>query len=236
MYRLPDIIDMQHHITIISYYMEGTMMKHAFTLIELLIVVAIIAILAAIAVPNFLEAQTRAKVSRAKNDLRTVKTAVEAYRVDNNKAPDVNTAEGYALPGGQLGAGRYAMGLTSPIAYIASIPGDPFGKIKPDDAYAVWGSAKDYWYWTNEYCRNQSWGGNGASGWEWGIPSEGNFIQPSGKYTRATWMTYSKGPWGYWAKTVNGSLWQYGINDPWLYQYDPTNGTNSIGNIPAGGI
>jgi type II secretion system protein G len=61
----------------------------AFTLIELLIVVAIIAILAAIAVPNFLEAQVRAKVSRAQNDMRTLATAIESYQVDNNAYPMV---------------------------------------------------------------------------------------------------------------------------------------------------
>ena len=55
-----------------------------FTLIELLIVVAIIAILALIAVPNFLEAQARAKVSRAKTDLRTMVVAYQAYMVDWN--------------------------------------------------------------------------------------------------------------------------------------------------------
>ena len=59
--------------------------RKAFTLIELLIVVAIIAILAAIAVPNFLEAQVRSKVSRVKADMRSMRTAMEAYRVDYNR-------------------------------------------------------------------------------------------------------------------------------------------------------
>ena len=63
------------------------MKNRAFTLIELLIVVAIIAILAAIAVPNYLEAQTRAKISRVKADMRTVATALETYAIDNGKYP-----------------------------------------------------------------------------------------------------------------------------------------------------
>jgi len=66
---------------------KPTIRRHAFTLLDRLIVVAIIAILAAIAVPNFLEAQTRAKVSRVQSDLRSVATALEAYRIDSNRYP-----------------------------------------------------------------------------------------------------------------------------------------------------
>ena len=51
----------------------------AFTLIELLIVVAIIAILAAIAIPNFIEAQVRAKVSRCREDMRSIAVALELF-------------------------------------------------------------------------------------------------------------------------------------------------------------
>lgn len=50
-------------------------------------VVAIIAILAAIAVPNFLEAQTRSKVSRARADMRSISTGLESYCIDTNRYP-----------------------------------------------------------------------------------------------------------------------------------------------------
>lgn len=97
-------------------------MARGFTLIELLIVVAIIAILAAIAVPNFLEAQTRAKVSRAQADMRSLATALEAYRVDTNRYPP-DFEEVTPMTWNPFMNLRV---ITTPVAYIASLPFDPF--------------------------------------------------------------------------------------------------------------
>jgi type II secretion system protein G len=58
-----------------------------FTLIELLIVVAIIGIIAAIAIPNLLNAIDRGKQKRTMADLRSIGTAVESYAIDNNYYP-----------------------------------------------------------------------------------------------------------------------------------------------------
>ena len=58
-----------------------------FTLIELLIVVAIIGIIAAIAIPNLLNAIDRGKQKRTMADIRSLGTAVESYSIDNNAYP-----------------------------------------------------------------------------------------------------------------------------------------------------
>ena len=63
-----------------------------FTLIELLIVVAIIGIIAAIAIPNLLNAIDRGKQKRTMADMRSLGTAVESYAVDNNVYPIATTA------------------------------------------------------------------------------------------------------------------------------------------------
>jgi prepilin-type N-terminal cleavage/methylation domain-containing protein len=131
--------------------------KRAFTLIELLIVVAIIAILAAIAVPNFLEAQVRSKVSKAQADMRSLATAVEAYAVDRSSYPaalacfwgsnqedsngvglgesrNINTnLHNLSEPGRARGTFATIKGLgalTTPTAYITSYPSDPFATTK----------------------------------------------------------------------------------------------------------
>ena len=56
-----------------------------FTLVEIMIVVAIIALLAAIAVPNFLRARKRSQATRILEDLRMIDSAIDQYAIETNK-------------------------------------------------------------------------------------------------------------------------------------------------------
>jgi general secretion pathway protein G len=101
----------------------------AFTLIELLIVVAIIGILAMIAVPNFMNARTRALVSRVQADIKSTSDAVEFFMVDQlhrKSLPGMRNAYKYPL---------YYDELTEPITYINKWPIDLF---KPRTAEEEW--------------------------------------------------------------------------------------------------
>jgi len=61
--------------------------RHAgFTLVEIMIVVAIIALLAAIAVPGFLRARKRSQASKILNDLRMIDSAVDQYAIETSKS------------------------------------------------------------------------------------------------------------------------------------------------------
>lgn len=63
--------------------------QKGFTLVELLVVVAIIAILAAIAIPQFSAYRAKAYDSAAESDLRNLKTAMEANQADNQEYPNI---------------------------------------------------------------------------------------------------------------------------------------------------
>jgi prepilin-type N-terminal cleavage/methylation domain-containing protein len=69
--------------------------RGGFTLVEIMIVVAIIALLAAIAVPGFLRARKRSQASRILNDLRLIDSAVDQYAIETNRATNfvVGTAD-----------------------------------------------------------------------------------------------------------------------------------------------
>ncbi|MBD3266493.1 prepilin-type N-terminal cleavage/methylation domain-containing protein [bacterium] len=94
--------------------------RAGFTLIELLIVVAIIGILAAIAVPNFMNAQTRAKIGRVKSDMKSLANALEMYQLDyGSYCGDAVDVFGVLKNMGWSN-------LTTPVAYISTPPPDPF--------------------------------------------------------------------------------------------------------------
>jgi type II secretion system protein G len=189
----------------------------AFTLIELLIVVAIIAILAAIAVPNFLEAQTRAKVSKAKADMSSIGTALETYRLDYKSYPPARSF----CAGLMDSIGDYnmcPMEVTTPIGYISSRPSDVFNP------------KYNYKYISPGF----GWANNVPTILAIWVPRQ--FPGDSYPPEDIPYFKHGDSPvkWGLWSVGPKGDMgfWASGVQNhpvPPRNWYDPTNGTISNG-------
>ena len=186
-----------------------------FTLIELLIVVAIIAILAAIAVPNFLEAQTRSKVARVMNDLRTIATTLESYRVDHSEGyPEEQTAPNHSVPNDTTRSLFLPNCLTTPVAYITSE--DPMIDLFRRHREEV-------------QANPNNWRRYGYTNWEGRVKDR---INPAaadyGFRVYGAWRLVSAGPDGKIYNDDAGNELTSFTSNP---AYDPTNGTVSRGDI-----
>lgn len=121
-----------------------------FTLIEILVVVVIIGILAAVVVPRFMDEPDKARQVKARQDIQALVTALNMYRLDNQVYPSTNQGLRALMqrPSGQPEPLSYKAG-----GYIERLPKDPWGR---DYLYLNPGVHGDIDVWTN--------GANGQAG------------------------------------------------------------------------
>lgn len=200
-----------------------------FSLIELLIVVAIIGILVAIAAPNYQDAIIRSKVAKFQGDAKAVETAIETYQTDFNSYPysEVYPADsdcyvqGLAPTG--AGTGYLPVVLTTPAGYIGKLPKDPF--TNREDTGNCFPPKRTYLY---------SYDGQNANIFRMNFVSityayaKGERTVTNVRPTNAQWMVGSCGPDEH--RDMGPQTGTYPHTDRPTY-FDPTNGTISPGDL-----
>jgi len=217
-----------------SSFGKGSGRLRGFTLIELLIVIAIILILVAIAVPNFAASRIRAQVTRVKADMKTIANALEMYHAQNHRYinpcyPEVSNqidvcpasvGGGYGQgflwllnSNGDVSAGSKGVQLTSPTPFLTELPIDPFMTASLQDDYGVLFREASAIYYGKT--RNHRPGHPAEPVPRYGPPPYDIILGAT------TWVMHSYGP----DYTQDG--FQPGSN----FIYSPTNGVKSYGDI-----
>ncbi|MGN6268861.1 MAG: type II secretion system major pseudopilin GspG [Sphingomonas sp.] len=125
--------------------------EKGFTLVELMVVIVIIGLLAAIVTFNVLPMGDKARVEKARSDISTIDQALEMYKLQNLHYP--STSEGLQAlvrPSGSADSSRYQAG-----GYLRKLPADPWGRPYQYASPGQHGEA-DVW----------SWGADGKQGGE----------------------------------------------------------------------
>jgi general secretion pathway protein G len=104
--------------------MSRARIERGFTLIEIMVVVVIIGLLAAIVAPNLIGNIDRAAVSRTKQDIRSIETALNLYRLDNFKYPSTDEGlEALVASPGETSAPNWKPG-----GYLRRVPTDSWNQ------------------------------------------------------------------------------------------------------------
>lgn len=124
--------------------------NRGFTLVEILIVVVILGILAAIVIPQFTQASTEAKVSSLQSNLQSIRSQIELYKIQHNDLPPVSDQTFVDEMTGFTDIAR-AVGTGSAFPfgpYLTKMPVNPFSGVSPPVIGAA--AAGSDWYFINE--------------------------------------------------------------------------------------
>jgi prepilin-type N-terminal cleavage/methylation domain-containing protein len=126
--------------------------RGGFTLVEIMIVVAIIALLAAIAVPNFLRARKRSQATRILEDLRMIDAAIDQYAIETNKGQGAAVAwadvQNYLKTGSSLYSSAHLdmlgsdYGATFSVDTVPKVHATTFGKLSDVAPAEFWSPYK----------------------------------------------------------------------------------------------